>query len=346
VVGRGPSIVVALLLATVFQMVIGELVPKGVAIARPERSARMLARPAAVYASLFGPLIRFFNGAANATVRRLGVDPAEELSSVRSLEELELLIESSSQGGELPREAFEVLRRAFRFGEKTAADALVPRVDVRWIAAEAPVEAVVELAVATGHSRFPVCRADLDDVVGIVHVKDVFGLPHEERRQAAVTTITVPAWVVPETADLTDLLTDFRRVGSHQAIVVDEYGGTAGILTLEDVLEELVGEIDDEYDPAPPRLTNVLPAGEIELPGTLHPDEVAEACGFEIPEGPYETLAGFVLARLGRIPSVGDGFEAAGWRLEVTDMDRLRVAAVRLRAPDIVGVANRPGDER
>jgi len=333
VLGRGPSIVIALVLATVFQMVIGELVPKGIAIARPEQSARALARPAAVYSSVFGPVIRFFNTAADATVRRLGVDPPEELSSVRSIEELELLVESSGAGGELAPEAYEVLRRAFRFGAKTAADALVPRVDVRWMAADDRIDALVELAVATGHSRFPVCGADLDDVVGTVHVKDVYGLPHEARRRLPVTAIAVPAWVVPETADLTDLLADFRRLGTHQAVVVDEYGGTAGVLTLEDVLEELVGEIDDEYDPAPSPLTTVRPSGDVELPGTLHPDEVAEACGFEIPEGPYETLAGFVLARLGRIPSPGDAFEWGGWRLEVTEMDRLRVAAVLLSAP-------------
>jgi CBS domain containing-hemolysin-like protein len=333
VLGRGASIVIALVLATVFQMVIGELVPKGVAIARPEQSARALARPAAVYSSVFGPLIRFFNAAADATVRRLGVEPPEELSSVRSIEELELLVESSGEGGELAPEAYEVLRRAFRFGAKTAADALVPRVDVRWVAADDTIDALVELAVATGHSRFPVCGADLDDVVGTVHVKDVYGLPHDARRRLPVTAIAVPAWVVPETADLTDLLADFRRLGTHQAVVVDEYGGTAGVLTLEDVLEELVGEIDDEYDPAPSPLTTVRPSGDVELPGTLHPDEVAEACGFEIPEGPYETLAGFVLARLGRIPSPGDAFESGGWRLEVTEMDRLRVAAVLLSAP-------------
>ena len=321
------------MLATVFTMVLGELVPKGIAIARPEASARALARPAAAYASIFGPVIRFFNAAADWTVRRLGVEPPDELSSVRSLEELELLVQSSSEGGELPPAAFDVLRRAFRFGEKTAADALVPRVDVRWISADATVDALVELAVATGHSRFPVCGADLDDVVGIVHVKDVYGLPHDDRATTPVRVLGAVPWVVPETAELADLLSDFRRLGTHLAVVVDEYGGTAGILTLEDVLEELVGEIDDEYDPAPPQLTAVLPSGDVELPGTLHPDEVAEACGFQIPDGPYETLAGFVLARLGRIPDVGEAFDEGGWRLEVTEMDRLRVASVRLTAP-------------
>jgi CBS domain containing-hemolysin-like protein len=332
-IGRGPSIATALVLATVFQMVIGELAPKSLAIARPERSARLLAPAAAAYGQLFGPLIRLFNNAANRAVRRMGIEPTEELTAVRSLEELEFLIRSSGEEGTLAPEAYSVLRRALRFEEKTAADALVPRVDVEWIAADATVAELVTRAVETGRSRFPVCGADLDDVVAVVHVKDVYRLPYEERAARPVTDIAGAPWVVPESADLADLLPDFRRLGTHLAIVVDEYGGTAGILTLEDVLEELVGEIDDEHD-APIRLSTLLPSGVYELPGTLHPDEVADACGYGIPEGPYETLAGFVLDRLGRIPEPGDGFEDGGWQVRVAEMDRLRVASVRLTAPE------------
>jgi CBS domain containing-hemolysin-like protein len=336
-IGRGASIVIALVLATVFTMVIGELVPKGVAIARPDRSALAIARAADLYGRLFGPLIRFLNNAANGTVRRLGIEPAEELTAVRSLQELEFLIRSSGEEGTLAPEAYSVLRRALRFEEKTAADALVPRVDVVAVPADGTVQELVDVAVETGRSRFPVVGADLDDVVGVVHVKDVYRLPFSARATTPLSTIAVEAWVVPESADLADLLVDFRRLGTHLAVVVDEYGGTAGVLTLEDVLEELVGEIDDEHD-APqlqPRLAVVLPAGTHELPGTLHPDEVADACGFRMPDGPYETLAGYVLDRLGRIPDPGDGFEDDGWRLEVVEMDRLRIATVRLVAPAV-----------
>jgi putative hemolysin len=149
-----------------------------------------------------------------------------------------------------------------------------------------------------------------------------------------VADLATEAFVVPETADLGDLLTRFRQKGSHLAVVVDEYGGTAGVLTLEDVLEELVGEIEDEYDPRPAPMSRVLPEGEYELPGTLHPDEVYEACGLRLPDGPYETLAGFVLAGLGAIPDVGDAFGHEGWVVQVAAMDRRRVALVRLVAPD------------
>ncbi len=332
-VPRGVGIAIALTLATVFQMVVGELIPKGVAIARPEPTARALTGAAVVYARLFGPVIRVFNGAADWTTRRLGVEPTEELTSVRSLEELEYLIRSSGESGTLHPESYSVLRRALRFGTKTAADALVPRVDVQWLADDATAAELVALSLASGHSRIPVCRGDLDDVAGVVHVKDVYRVPVDERPTTPVPSLLTDAFVVPETADLSDLLSRFRQLGTHLAVVVDEYGGTAGILTLEDVLEELVGEIDDEYDPAPAALSRVLPAGIHELPGTLHLDEVAEACGLELPDGPYETLAGFVLAALGRIPEPGDSLDHEGWQIEVLEMDHLRIASVRVIAP-------------
>jgi CBS domain containing-hemolysin-like protein len=330
---KGLQVAIALVLATVFQMVVGELVPKGVAIARPDASARFLTGAATAYGRFFGPVISMFNRSADWTTRKLGVEPTEELNAIRSLDELEYLIRSSGEGGQLAPESYSVLRRALRFGEKTAADALVPRVDVDWLDEGDTVEVLVERALTSGRSRFPVCRGDLDDVAGVVHVKDVYRLPFAQRATTAVSAIATEPVVVPETADLADLLGQFRREGSHLAVVVDEYGGTAGVLTMEDVLEELVGEIDDEYDPVPARMSRVLPSGTYELPGTLHPDEVAEACGLELPDGPYETIAGFVLAELGRIPDPGDRLEHEGWSLEVTEMDRLRIATVQATAP-------------
>jgi CBS domain containing-hemolysin-like protein len=183
-----------------------------------------------------------------------------------------------------------------------------------------------------------VCGVDLDDVVGVVHVKDVYRIDPNARSTATVGDVMNDPFVVPETRDLASLLVELRT-GGHMALVVDEYGGTAGIITLEDVLEEIVGDIADEYDREAPRLTNVLPHGTYELPGTTHPDEVAEACGLEIPDGEYETLAGFVLDRLGRIPAVDDGFFHDGWWISVAEMDRRRIALVRLTAPRRTRVA-------
>ncbi|MEY2449243.1 MAG: magnesium and cobalt exporter, family [Acidimicrobiaceae bacterium] len=330
--GEGPSIIVGLALVTVVSMVVSELIPKNVSIARAERISMLLARPIVFYAALFGPVIRVLNRSANATVRRLGIEPQQELGSVRTLEELELLIRSSGEEGTLDAEAFTLLTRTLRFNDKTAADALVPRVDVKYVHPDDTIPTLISRSLETGFSRFPVCGTDLDDVVGVVHVKDVYRLPVDRRAEATVADVMTDPFVVPETRDLASLLVDLRT-GSHLAIVVDEYGGTAGIITLEDVLEEIVGEIDDEYDRAAPPLTTVLPEGTYELPGTLHPDEVREACGLEIPEGEYETLAGFVLDRLGRIPTEGDAFVYEGWRIEVAEMDRRRIARVRLTAP-------------
>lgn len=330
---RGAAIAVALLAVTVVSMVVSELVPKNLSIARPERAAAALAPAAELYATVFGPVIRFLNGAANWTVRRFGIEPQEELTSVRSLEELELLIRSSGEEGTLDADAFTLLTRTLRFGDKRAADALVPRLSVTSVHPDQMVAELVATAVATGLSRFPVCRDDLDDVVGVVHVKDVCRVDVPERASTAVAAIMSEPFVVPETRQLSFLLADLRQVGSHLAVVADEYGGTAGIITLEDVLEELVGEIDDEYDPAPPPLTSVQPAGTYVLPGTVHADEVLDACGLALPDGQFETLAGFVLERLGKIPEPGESFCYQGWTVEVVSLDRLRVATVRLRAP-------------
>ena len=327
----GTAIVVALVLATLATMVVGELIPKSLAIARPRATAYVLATPMVVITRLLGPLIRFLNGAANWTVRRLGIEPQEELTSVRSLEELELLIRASGEEGTLEPEALTLLTRSIRFAEKDAASALVPRRSVQSVSVDEVVAHLAELAVATGHSRFPVVGADLDDIRGVVHVKDVYGVPYEERGSCPIASVMVPAFVVPETRELGDLLADLRRVGTHLAVVVDEHGGTAGIITLEDILEEIVGEIDDEHDRPTPNLTRVQRAGAWLLDGTLHRDEVFDACGFTVPDGDYETLAGFVLAELGHIPEVGEGFGHRGWQVEVVELDGHRVATVRLR---------------
>jgi CBS domain containing-hemolysin-like protein len=331
--GRGASVVLALVIVTVLSMVLAELIPKNVAIAKAESTSMSLARPFLAYVTVFGPIIKVLNRAVNGAVRRLGIEPREELSSVRSLEELELLIRSSGEEGTLDPDALTLLNRALRFNDKTAADALVPRLSVRYVHPDDPLSALVAVSQETGFSRFPVCRADLDDVVGVVHVKDVTGVPYERRSTAVVAEVMTDAFVVPETRDLADVLEDLRT-GSHLAIVVDEYGGTAGVITLEDVVEELVGDIADEYDPAEPRLTAVLPAGSFELPGTLHPDEVEDACGLVLPDGDYETLAGFVLDRLDRIPNAGDRLVHEGWTIEVAAMDRRRIAMLRLTAPE------------
>jgi CBS domain containing-hemolysin-like protein len=337
---HGASLAVGFVLATVGTALFGELAPKNLAVARPVRVAYFTIGPLTVYSAVFGPLIRALNRTANAAVRRLGIEPQEELASVRSLEELELLIRSSGEEGSLDAGAVNLLTRTLRFNNKTAADALVPRPAMTTIESGATVGDLVDLSFRTGYSRFPITGSDIDDITGVVHVREALRLPFETRAASPVTEIASEPFVIPETRDLGSLLAELRDVGTHMAVVVDEFGGTAGLITQEDIVEEIVGEIADEYDPATPSRTQWQPRGTFVVPGSMHTDEVADATRFEMPEGDYETLAGFVLARLGRIPQPGDAFEHAGWRIEVVSMDRLRVETVRLVAP---GDANATG---
>ena len=328
---------VALALASTTEMVLAELVPKNYAIARPLGATRYFIAPLWWFSRGLAPLIRFLNSSANWLVRRLGVEPREELRAVRSLEELELLIRTSGEHGSLDRDEATLLRRSIRFGHRTVADALIPRVDVGAILQDAPISELFALARSSGHSRFPVYGEDLDDILGVAHVIDGLAVPPDRRASTPVTAIARVPYVTPVTRPLDDLLHEMRERGEEFAVVVDEYGGTDGIVTLEDLLEELVGEIDDEYDPAARSQPSpvVRGPGVWVFDGSLHLDGVADATGFRAPPGGYETIAGFVLERLGRIPDPGDTVEYDGWTLEVLRLDRRRIARLRLtRRPD------------
>jgi CBS domain containing-hemolysin-like protein len=301
-------------------------------VAKPEATAQALAPIALVVHGALSPLIRLLNGVANATVRLLGLEPQEELEDVRSLQELEYIIQTSGESGALTPAAQILLTRTIRFGGKTAADALTPRVHISAIRGDASADDLVGLARKDRFSRFPVYGQDLDDIRGVVDVTKVFELTLPERATRTAAELMEEPLIVPETRDLVDLVGDFRTTESPMAIVMDEHGGTAGILTLEDVLEEIVGDVDDEYDEATALTVGVRP-GVYLLAGTLHPDEVEEACGLVVPPGEYETIAGFVLEQLGRIPDPGDEVRHDGWEIEVAEMDGLRIASLQVVRP-------------
>ena len=329
----GVSVAVALVLATVVQMMLGELVPKAVATTKPYGAAVAVALPTTVYGVLARPVVMFLNNVANWMVRRLGIEPRDELETVPDREELEHLFLSSAEEGMLDEGEVRLLTRSIRLADKQADDAMVPRVEVVAVAADASVADLAELSARTGHSRFPVIGRHIDDVVGVVHVKSLFTVPVEDRPSTPVSQLTKQVLAVPESRDLDDMLDDLRVGTGLLAVVVDEHGGTAGIITLEDVLEEIVGEIDDEYDSSTPERTRSESRGSTVLPASLHTDEVLEATGFAMPEGAYETLAGLVLDRLGHIPIPGERVTVDGWRLEVVAVDGLRIATVRVVAP-------------
>jgi CBS domain containing-hemolysin-like protein len=330
--------ILALVLATLFSMLFGELVPKNAALARPMRAALATAPGLRTFSRLFRWLIGVLNGSANWVVRRLGIEPQEELASARSPEELGLLAAISARAGALPAETATLLRRTIRFGEKRAAKAMTPRVDVVGLKTTASVADLVAVARATGHSRFPVYENTLDLVIGVVGVPDALGVPPERRATTPVSAVAREPVYVPESLDLDKVLAALRAADADLAIVVDEYGGTDGVVTVEDLIEELVGEIADEYD------VDVEEIGSTELTapgggkthlvdGLLREDELAEQTGFVLPEGPYETLAGFLLARLGHIPVVGESLEENGWEFTVMQVDRHRIELVRVVAP-------------
>ena len=328
----GIAIAVALAIATVTQMVFGELVPKNLAIARPYRSAKWFGIPMQFVNRLLRPLILFLNNSADWTVRRLGIEPREELAGVRSMEELELMVRSSGEGGRLDDAEMGLLTRAINFTENTASDAMIPRVHVVALERHTPVSEMLATSQSTGHSRFPVFDEDLDKIVGIAHVKDTLKVAESRQPITEIDEISVPALAVPESATLEFVLTELQGSGRGMAIVVDEYGGTAGIVTIEDLLEEIFGEIEDEHDVSGKDLPTEVSAGIVS--GLLHRHEVEELTGFEWPEGRYETLGGYVVAAYGRIPALGEVVMAEGWAFEVIAMDGLRVDQVRVTHVD------------
>ncbi|MGC0420525.1 hemolysin family protein [Embleya sp. AB8] len=324
----------ALLLASTLQMVLGELVPKNAAIARPLGVARVAGPFQVGFSRVCRPLIVFLNGSANRFVRRLGIEPQEELGSARSPDELAQLVRHSARAGVLPAGTARTLHRALRFADKQAAEAMTPRTELVTLPATASVARLLATAHMCGHSRIPVRGQDLDEIVGVAVVRDALRVPAADRARTPLTDIARAPVLIPTSLDLRRAVERLREGRTQLAVVVDEYGGTAGVLTAEDLAEELVGDLADEHDPAdepdaPPQHTADSPV--LRLSGLLRADEVEEATGWRLPEGDYSTLAGLILARLGRLPRVGDHVDVAGRRLTVVAMDRHRIDEVELR---------------
>ena len=330
------SPVLALVLATLISMLFGELVPKNAALARPMRAALATAGPMRIFSKTFGWLIHLLNGSANAVVRKLGIEPQEELASARSPDELGLLAAISARAGALSPDTAMLLQRTIRFGEKRAAEAMTPRVDVIGLRTTATIAELLRTARETGYSRFPVYEQGLDLVTGVAGVHEALGVPPARRSTTTVAAVAREPVYVPEILDLDGVLAALRAADADLAIVVDEYGGTDGVVTVEDLVEELVGEIADEHDvdeAADVDLT--VPEGERSflVDGLLREDELAEQTGFRLPGGPYETLAGFLLSRLGHIPVAGEVVDCDGWEFTVVEVDRHRVEQVRVVVP-------------
>lgn len=322
------ALTVAFLISTVVQMLFGELAPKNLALAIPEKMSLFVAYPIHWFGKGFGPIIRLFDGSAAWVTRRVfRVEVAEERHGGFSPEDLARIVVASQAEGQLSEDQGELLTRAVELGNRRVYEVMVPRTRVTFLDGDSPVEELRVAARQTGHSRFPVVGETDDDVVGTVHIKDLLTVPGDQWDTTVIRTIASAPLVVPETDRLRPLLGKMRQARRTFAVVADEYGGVAGIITLEDVVEELVGEIEDEFDPAN-ALIREGGDGTFHFDGTVRVEDVEAVLGCVLPEGEYETIAGLLMAELERIPTEGEFVEMAGWRLQVLEQDGLRVVTV------------------
>lgn len=340
------ALIISMVIATILSMVFGELVPKNLAIANPLRAARLLTAPVWHFNRIFRGFINLLNKAANAIVRALGIEPADELASARSPQELSALVRHSSGAQGFDTSKVRILDRSLKFGDATAEDVMTPRSTVDTLETTDTALDLIRQAYESGHSRFPVVRGDLDETVGVVHVKDALTIPASERATTTVESLARPVPTVPESLEGDAVLNQVRRAGTQLVLVADEFGGTAGIVSIEDVVEEIVGEVWDEHDNRDEDREVRKVGRSWELSGLVRVDELTDICGYRVPDGPYETLGGLVMATLGRIPAVGDlvvlppdertGTEVFSdgpvvrWRAAVISMDNRRVDKVHL----------------
>ena len=332
----GPiAVITAMVLAFLFSMLFGELVPKNLAIAAPMATARVVAPLQHGFTVAFKPLILVFNSTANLVLRLVGIEPQEELSAARSPAELDSLVRHSARAGTLDVGTARLLTRTLQIADREAGDVMTHRGAMITIAQDASARDVLELSRTSGHSRFPVIQGGEDDVIGVVQVRQAVTVPRAERATTRVREILTEMPRVPETVSLDTLLLELREAGAQLAVVVDEYGGTSGIVTLEDVIEEIVGEVSDEHDDDEPERFIAEHASTWTVSGLMRPDEIARDLHVTVPESSeYDTLGGLVMDRLARIPTVGDTVETDGLRLEVLEMDGHRVDSLRLTAVD------------
>ncbi|TLP94071.1 HlyC/CorC family transporter [Nesterenkonia salmonea] len=358
----GVSLFVAMLIATLVTMLIGELVPKNLAVAESFRIGRALARPQLMFTTVFKPLIIVLNGFSNKVLNRFGLEVKEELSGARTPEELSAMVRRSASLGTLDEQAATFLDRTLRFSEQTATDVMTPRPRMVTIDADASLDELIVTARRTGHSRFPVLgESGIDEVRGAVHVKKAVAVPRSKREPLVAATLMSEVTRVPETIHLDALISELRRAPLQIAVVEDEYGGTAGVVTLEDLVEEIVGEVAvedeyggtagvvtledlveeivgevaDEHDALTPGVLQSA-SGEWYFPGLMRPDEInAQILELNIPEdSAYETVAGFILYELGRVAALGDEVEFAAGRLRVVGIDGRRIDRVKF-VPDV-----------
>ena len=331
---HGVALAIAFILANAATMVFGELVPKNLAIAKPLATARSVQGFQRFFSRVVGRPVRMLNSAANLILGIFGIEPQEELASARSPEELGSLVRRSAAQGTLEMPTATLLEKSLEFGELRADDVMTPRVRVETISPDEPVMAVIEAARETGRSRFPVIAEGGEEVEGIVHLKHAVGIEYDRRQEVRVREVMAEPVLVPSSVELDPLLTELRKVGLQIAVVVDEFGSFDGIVTLEDLVEEIVGEVRDEHDPHEEPVRSI--ADRVwGLSGLLRPDEIGDQIGIFLPENEdYETVAGLIAMALGRVPGRGDSVTVRAIddqrRNLVLDLSVLRMDGLRI----------------
>jgi len=322
------AVLLAYLILTFAHVVIGELVPKGVALGHAEGTALWVSAPVRAFFTVFAPFVWALRKATDGVLHLLGLEAPGAERDPLSEAELRMLLSRSSEEGEIEREEQQMIDKVFVFGDKDAADVMVPRPEVAAVSVEMPPEQALATVLDSPYTRYPVYRESLDDVVGVLHVRDLFTAVHDRGlADVKLDEIVRPAYIVPETKDLASLLQEFRKTNNHFAIVVDEYGGTAGICTLEDLLEEIVGEIEDEFDVSEVQIVQIDDE-TYHVDGMFPIDEFNARFGAELPDDDYHTLAGFVFGQLGRAPQPGDDVTFDGMRFDVLEVDGNRIERV------------------
>ena len=319
------AVIFAYLILTFLHVVIGELVPKGIALGHSEGTALFVSAPVRFFFIVMRPIVWFLEAATEIVLKWLGLKPPGADDDVLSEAELRMLVSQSTQHGEIEQQEQEMLYKVFDFADKEAKDVMVPRPEVVALSIDLPPEQCLEAVMDSPYTRYPVYRESLDNVVGILHVRDLFrALRDRGMHEVKVEDIIRPAHIVPETKDLAALLAEFRRANQHMAIVVDEYGDMEGIVTLEDLLEEIVGDIEDEFD-LPNESVEQIDEDTVIIDGTYPIDDFNERFKTEMPDEDYHTMAGFVFGLLGRQPEAGDTITHDGMRFDVLEVEGSRI---------------------
>ena len=319
------AVLLAYLILTFLHVVIGELVPKGIALGHSEGTALFVSAPVRFFFIVMRPVVWFLEGATEIVLKWLGLKPPGADDDVLSEAELRMLVSRSTEHGEIEQQEQEMLYKVFDFADKEAKDVMVPRPEVVALSIDLPPEQCLEAVMDSPYTRYPVYRESLDNVVGILHVRDLFrALRDRGMHEVKVEDIIRPAHIVPETKGLAALLAEFRRANQHMAIVVDEYGDMEGIVTLEDLLEEIVGDIEDEFD-LPDESIEQIDEDTVIIDGTFPIDDFNERFKTEMPDEDYHTMAGFVFGLLGRQPEAGDTINHDGMRFDVLEIEGSRI---------------------